>query len=861
MHATGKRWLSTFLGLALVAALLVAFFGEVLLQGEVYYGGDIARQYLPLRVVLRDALRQGRIPWWSSNMGLGYPILAEGEIGALYPPNWLLAALFSAEVGLSLSIMLHVAWAALGYYLWGRALGLSHPASALMAMIPTLGGFGAAHQGHLSILSVTAWHPWMLFLTQRLFDPKAPCVRIRIALGLAAATAMQFLAGHPQMALLGCATVAVWAGKLLCERRRVARSSSAVLWLAAIVLGALLAAPQLLPSAELALLSQRAGGLDPVFFTSYSLHPLMVATYLSPFVLGNPYPSGSVELMGYVGILPLALASVALWRRPRRDVVFFVALAGVGGLMALGRWNPLYHYLGQVPLLNLFRVPARYLYWPTTALAVLAGYGFDALRPAGQASRRAASCCIAVSAAALIASAASVWATPDADALVALWRWLPPVWCLATVGLLMLARHTRPWAWALAAVILLAADLYAYNGVLSRTYNVTVSRQQAAAPPQVLDVLAQENSLYRIYVKEEILPAMSVMQASLYPNMALAHGVPSANLYAPLTPQTYRAVLDDLSPRWLNLLNVRYYLIPQLLPVDAASELYDVLNPFGAAPLGEWLALADQETIAIEVESYLSHATDLPDGALAATLRLRTAAGEELALPLRVGIETAEWAYQRSDVVARVAHSLPTVATSWPASSGFPPEEHVGHTYLARWELPKGTRLQALRIDPALPEAFVRVERVRLLDGEGESRLLSHLIGQGDHQIVYRSEDVLVYRNQDALPRVFTLPQSQVLTQGEDITLPDGIMPQDVNAARVLAYTDQEVLTEATVREPSYLVLADLHYPGWEAMVDGAPARMLRAQGLLRAVALEPGSHHVQFRYRPLSLTYLWRRR
>jgi hypothetical protein len=50
------------------------------------------------------------------------------------------------------------------------------------------------------------------------------------------------------------------------------------------------------------------------------------------------------------------------------------------------------------------------------------------------------------------------------------------------------------------------------------------------------------------------------------------------------------------------------------------------------------------------------------------------------------------------------------------------------------------------------------------------------------------------------------------------------------------------------------LVVTDTHYPGWEARVDGRPAPLLRANGYLRAVAVPPGLHRVEMRYRPRSL-------
>jgi hypothetical protein len=55
--------------------------------------------------------------------------------------------------------------------------------------------------------------------------------------------------------------------------------------------------------------------------------------------------------------------------------------------------------------------------------------------------------------------------------------------------------------------------------------------------------------------------------------------------------------------------------------------------------------------------------------------------------------------------------------------------------------------------------------------------------------------------------------------------------------------------------QPAILVLSELSYPGWRVTVDGAAAPLLEANGLLRAVALEAGSHQIELTYRPTSLT------
>lgn len=68
--------------------------------------------------------------------------------------------------------------------------------------------------------------------------------------------------------------------------------------------------------------------------------------------------------------------------------------------------------------------------------------------------------------------------------------------------------------------------------------------------------------------------------------------------------------------------------------------------------------------------------------------------------------------------------------------------------------------------------------------------------------------------------------------------------------ARILDYQPERVVVEVWAEEPSFLILSDAFYPGWEATVDGRPAPILRANILLRAVAVPAGGHTVEFTYR-----------
>jgi hypothetical protein len=74
--------------------------------------------FYPFSVELARALNEGRLPLWTPNLLAGFPLLAEGQIGALDPINRLPYKFFPTYYALSFNISLHIAWAALGMYVF-----------------------------------------------------------------------------------------------------------------------------------------------------------------------------------------------------------------------------------------------------------------------------------------------------------------------------------------------------------------------------------------------------------------------------------------------------------------------------------------------------------------------------------------------------------------------------------------------------------------------------------------------------------------------------------------------------------------------------------------------------------------------
>jgi hypothetical protein len=148
-------------------------------------------------------------------------------------------------------------------------------------------------------------------------------------------------------------------------------------------------------------------------------------------------------------------------------------------------------------------------------------------------------------------------------------------------------------------------------------------------------------------------------------------------------------------------------------------------------------------------------------------------------------------------------------------------------------------------------------------------------------RVAYRGRDAVVYRNPDALPRVFlvggqrtvgsaeaalaaaTAPGFQgrrvAVTEREVPGLPQaGGAPAPSGSARLVSYENQRVVADSDATRRSMLVLTDLKFPGWKATVDGKPATIERVDYLLRGVVVPPGRHRVEFSYEPASFRAGW---
>jgi hypothetical protein len=138
-----------------------------------------------------------------------------------------------------------------------------------------------------------------------------------------------------------------------------------------------------------------------------------------------------------------------------------------------------------------------------------------------------------------------------------------------------------------------------------------------------------------------------------------------------------------------------------------------------------------------------------------------------------------------------------------------------------------------------------------------------------------------IYENPNVLPRAYVVHRVEVVpfsTQLDRLTSSDfnvwttalieSPLPSEQMAAletapsrshsvaRITRYDPLAVELDAEMEAPGVLVLSDTHYPGWEVIVDGVAAPLLRVNHALRGVYLSQGTHRIVFRFVP-SMFYM----
>ena len=763
-------------------------------------------QNIPFRVAVANQIHAGLFPLWNSSLFCGMPLLAAAQAGVLFPLNWFYVV-FNPRTATNLMMFSAYMIAGLGAYLWGRRSGSSVAGSGLTSLIWQAGAFLVAQIGHTNIVHTAALLPWLIWA----IDGYGQTGDRRRGLVVAIIVALQCFAGHQQTFVYALLVAAAYAVVMW-------RTSGARNYLGGLLLigvGLALAAVQILPTLELLNRSLRsAASYD--FFSSFSMPRRFIATFFAPYLMGGgdgtlfraPYvgPSFYAEYVGYVGLATLALALIALVFKRDARTIFWVSVIPIGVLLALGRYAPFHFYklIYAVPVLNLFRVPARHLMEVEFALALLAGHGLTALQTAPDRARTLRWVgIIGGSLFFLTCVAVTLGRPPDfhlarnapATILRAPELFLPPAVALVTGLALWLAATRQRIVPTLFLFAVLYFDLNLWGQFSGwRTSSPKRDSELWTEPAAFKFLRAHQNpkstAPYRVLTQDHAFDPdqpvsysapVEAWSLSLQPDICMMWGWENAAGYEGFGLARYSRLAGDMkvwgdltdpertlrgNSRELDLLNVRYLLVrspaaattksrpPPAVDIPA-TENYGgqkfMKENFGLPGIGAGEQLSftvpPTETQRVALTTTLAWSEDVADGAVVARIQLRATDGKTFEFELRAGEHSSEWAFDRGDINARIKHRRAPIATSYPVSDAQPVFE--GHDYVCAFELPAAAAIVGGEITVATvaeaPHLSINVGRISL--------------SNGDHAIAIRKEQITVVHSRKSPTTAETSPR------------------------------------------------------------------------------------------------------
>lgn len=349
-----------------------------MLWSKVYVWGDLEAYYLPTRAFFNQALHNGDNFLWWPNIQTGFYLHGEGQTAMTHPLHLLLHWALPLTAAYNLELLLTYPLGLWGAYLFLRRLELDKVSALFGAFGFAFGAYNLLHLAHLNVTPIVAHLPWLLLCLDTALSAPSRGRAIQAGVGLALLTGSQLLNGHPQFVYL---TGLIELSYLIVKRPGWAHWSRPGLFVGAKLVGLALAGVQLAPSLALLTHTDRAT-MTWQYIAKYSIHPEYLFQLVSPYIFRRSYDYVEFHeysiYLGAVGLL-LNLWLIRRWfelnRTARLICLWGWLTAGFGLWLALGKYGYLLQYWLKLPLMDLFRTPARHALLFQFGLTVTAALG------------------------------------------------------------------------------------------------------------------------------------------------------------------------------------------------------------------------------------------------------------------------------------------------------------------------------------------------------------------------------------------------------------------------------------------------------------------------------------------------------
>lgn len=782
-----------------------------------------------------NSIRQGEVPLWNPALFAGVPFLATGQHAMLYPFSWIFFFLAPAKA-YGWYTVLQLWLAAVAMYVFGRILGMKRGSAALSGLIYQGSGFLLVSAAVFPmIIGAAVWLPLLLASIEKVVvsaSKRTGMTMLWMGLG-AAALGLQILAGHIEITyytLLIMALFALWrlaaiAAAAYRQRpnaaeehrdRRIAWIWTVLrpsIWLLALVaLGLMLGGLQLIPFYEVGQANFREGSASFAEVRSWAFPARRILTIALPNFFGSPAHHSYVDVFSGETI-PFELNSYGeLNPQGAYSSNWGIKNYVEGGI-----------YLGILPLM-------------LALLGIISSW-----RSGKRSGRRMHGLFFTLLA---LFSLAFIFGTP--------------LYGILYYGLPFINQLHTPfrWVWPLSLAVAVLAG-FGTDGILLR------GQQWREEPAEERQSSARA------------LPLL-IAAALLSGAAVLAILIISGLFFNQLESQ-------------INRLFHALALAPSAFSDAGAFFSYEFwqLLPLGLVLLASgsllWLGLRGRR------RAFLLLAGLLIIGDVFWANRGFSAAEDPALLAYKPALVT--W-LEAQPGHWRLTSFTPHGDKPFNANSGwlYDLQDVRGYDSI----IPKQFTEYMAAIEPQTELPFNRVKPIGSWEALNSPLLdvlsVRYIISSEAFELpklerVWEGEDLFVYENLAAAPRAYTLPLTAtavvedalagmadrdprqfVVIEEDDLAANGGIIlaePQGsaLSPAAITEYRNIQVMVDAEVGEPSWLVLNDSHFPGWKAYVrplggsenQEVERPIVRVNGNFRGVQLEPGAWTVRFRYSPAS--------
>lgn len=828
--------------------------------------GASAWQFDPWAEVTSAAWRDGEVPLWNPNQGMGTPHAAAFQT-AVFDPLLALVNVRPTPLTWDFSFLLAYCLGAMAMYLFLRQSGLDRLPAFIGTAVFIWSGFFFRYSNNHFFRSYL-YLPLLLLLAQRTLRSR----RLLAPVGLGCAVAGNLLVGMPEPSAFVLGTLTLYCMFLVAfPPVPVERLAALKRFAFAAALGGALAAPLLLPGFEFLGLAfsihhpgSRLGLLaDP---------PNELLRWLMPYGLGErDGPFAATRDWVGVAAAVAAVGALASRRTLRRYGGWFFFLLGAA-VLAKGYNFPAVRWAGRLPGLSQAIIPVYAMPIAAFCVAVLAGVGVQGMSN-GDVRRRSFLVVLGVFLAGL---GALLWS--DRHLMAALPGAHHIRHLLLAGGALSLVTFAFLWGRKGARTIVAMAVLAELCLLIPR--GIQTERIDAFVRPAWLQYISAP-------LKDTHERVMGI-DAKLFPNTASAYGLQDIRSLNALYPTRYVTYIKEfIQPEFedrfiggppfgsesrrgetdnnpmFDLTGVRYIVAAGQQPGDLIARDFFAANPPSESVRPAGFNIAGDLRSVISVRPGATATIPVPPGAT----EFAFAAAADPSHPVQSGAGRIDVQVRSSDGEGR-----------GPLWSGSLDPQHKAWTDVTV-DLPAGTPTVSLVVQPKAGAGR----------GAGFATLRFSYGGSvpaRQYVHVASSDNAEVYENTQRLPRALVVHRVEPVEneaaalkyfQSVSTKLPSGALRvkafdpgreavvervspgpagrldgcDEPGRATIQSYEHDRVVLDVDTKCPGLAILTDLYYPGWKARVNGSSAKIYPTNIAFRGVLVDAGRSTVVLDYAP----------